>query len=155
MEYRWYKNGRIYVKSDDSVIEYSNIFNITQEYYDDYIGNQKHYEGDLSLYGSEVTSLGKLESVEDDLNLHKSKVTSLGNLKSVGGFLSLPLTGITSLGNLESVGSYGGCLHLQGAELTSLGNLKSVGGIIYCTLDSSTYELFMNSEFRDKVTAVK
>ncbi len=146
-KYRWYKNGRIYVKSRD--MERSSIFDITQEYFDDHIGHQTHYDGEeLNLYNTNITSLRKLETVEGWLTLNYSKLTSLENLKSVGDNLQLGDTNITSLGNLKHVG---GRLGLVGTNLTSLGKLEHVGRHIYCTRDSDTHKLLMNSKFKDIV----
>ena len=167
-QYRWYKNGRLIMKSYD--IEGVRSFGLTQEYYDDYIGNQKHIEGDLDLRVTNITNLGKLESISGNLNLYFSKmlpslgklesvggdlnlsrsteITSLGNLKHVGGHLDLGHSQITSLGNLEHVAGH---LHLDDTNITSLGKLKSVGRLIICTRDNTSYDLFMNSEFKDRV----
>jgi hypothetical protein len=88
--------------------------------------------GNLDLRNTDITTLGKLESVGGDFNLTYTLIESLGNLKEVGGYLSLRETSITSLGNLEKVGD---ALYLQGAPITSLGELKSVGHDL--DLDSS------------------
>ena len=146
MEYRWYKNGHVIVKSGDS--ELSDVFGITQEYFDGYVGNQTHRKGNLNLVGSGLESLGKLERVDGNLNLHGSKITSLGKIMSVGGGIVLSRTGITSLGKLEYVG---GDLYIRDTNLTSLGNLDRVGGVIYCTRDSSTLNLLSDSKFKDQV----
>ena len=87
----------------------------------------EHWDGDLYLDGTKITSLGNLQSVGGWLNLGGTKITSLGNLQSVGGYLFLEGTKITSLENLESVG---GDLDLWGTKITSLGNLQSVGGYL-------------------------
>jgi len=87
----------------------------------------KHYSGTLNLYGTKITSLGKLQSVGGTLDLRDTGIESLGNLQSVGGSLDLYDTGITSLGKLQSVGGF---LDLYGTEVTSLGNLQSVGGFL-------------------------
>ncbi len=126
MSYSWYKNNRVYAESDDR--ERTVVFNMTQEYYDDYIGHQTHYEGDLSLRHSEVTSLGKLESVNGVVDLRFAKITSLDNLKSVSEHL-----------------------FLKGINLDSLGNLEHVGGMILCSTNSHTNDLFENSKFKDKL----
>jgi hypothetical protein len=48
--------------------------------------------GYLSLIGTEIESLGNLQSVEGDLYLSYTPIKSLGNLTSVGGFLDLQNT---------------------------------------------------------------
>jgi hypothetical protein len=48
--------------------------------------------GYLSLIGTEIESLGNLQSVEGDLYLSYTPIKSLGNLRSVGGFLDLQNT---------------------------------------------------------------
>ena len=83
MENIWYRGGREIVRSYD--INRIEVFNITQEYYDDYIGNQKTYDGDLFLSQTNITSLGSLETVNGMLYLGGTHLTSLGNLKHVGG----------------------------------------------------------------------
>jgi len=80
--------------------------------------------GNLDLRYTDITTLGKLESVGGDFNLTYTLIESLGNLKYVGGYFSLKVTSITSLGNLEKVGT---ALYLEGTPITSLGELKSVG----------------------------
>jgi hypothetical protein len=80
--------------------------------------------GNLDLRNTDITTLGKLESVGGDFNLTYTLIESLGDLKKVGGYLSLKETPITSLGNLEKVGT---ALYLEGTPITSLGELKSVG----------------------------
>ena len=80
--------------------------------------------GNLDLRNTDITTLGKLESVGGSFNLTYTLIESLGNLKKVGGYLSLKETSITSLGNLEKVGTD---LYLEGTPITSLGELKSVG----------------------------
>ena len=132
MSYSWYKNGREIVKSWDIKRKSLSNADITQEYFDDYVSNQKHYDGMLNLYDSEITSLGKLESVEGSLRLDNPKMITLGNLKHVSGHLGLV--------NLD---------------LTDLGKLESVGGFIYCATNSSTYDLLMDSKFSDQVTITR
>ena len=82
-QYRWYRDGHVIVKSWDMERRY--ISDITPEYYDDYIGNQKHYKGDLDLNQTDVTSLGNLKHVGGRLGLVSINLTSLGNLETVGG----------------------------------------------------------------------
>ena len=88
----------------------------------------KHVDGDLYLYGTQIESLGNLESVGENLYLDGTQIESLGNLESVGRNLDLYGTPIKSLDNLKSVGGY---LDLRGTPIKSLGNLKSVGGNLY------------------------
>ncbi len=143
------------------------IGSITDEYFYDYIGDQTHYEDDLDLSYTNITSLSNLKSVGGVLDLTKSKITSLSELKHAGGLhlvrsgiqnlgklesvhthLNLDRTEITSLGNLKSVG---GNLGLNHTNITDLGKLEVVGGIILCTRDSPTHELLMNSKFKDQL----
>jgi hypothetical protein len=81
--------------------------------------------GDFSLRGTPIESLGNLQSVGGNLDLRDTPIESLGNLQSVGGNLNLENTPIKSLGNLQSVV---GDLYLRGTPIESLGNLQSVGG---------------------------
>ena len=74
---------------------------------------------------------------------------------------TLNLTGsdITTLGELEEVH---GDLYLHFTRLESLGNLKFVEGLIHCSSPRwamekeifSTFDLLMNSEFKDKMSVV-
>ena len=125
-QYRWYKNGRPIVKSKD--MERVQVSDVTKEYFDDHIGHQTHYEGNLDLNQTDITDLGKLETVSGSLELSYSAITSLGNLKSVGGYIGL-----------------------TGINLTSLGKLESVGFKVFCTANTPTHELFMNSKFKDRI----
>lgn len=125
MEYRWYEQGRMIVKSKD--IDGNDLYGMSKEYFDDRIAINKVYDGNLNLPKG-VTSLGELETVNGYLNLRKSKITSLGNLKSVSGGL-----------------------YFDSLKLTSLGVLKNVGGVIFCDKDNDLYGLLMNSEFKNRV----
>jgi hypothetical protein len=84
--------------------------------------------GNLDLRNTDITTLGKLESVGGDFNLTYTLIESLGDLKKVWGYLSLKETPITSLGELKSVGHD---LDLDFSKIKSLGNLKSVGDNLY------------------------
>ena len=128
MSYRWFKNNRMYVATYD--IEMTDINRLTPEYFDDYIGIQSHYKGDLNLMYTKITTLGKLEHASTSIFMRRTNITSLGNLKSVGFNLDLRETNITDLGKLEQV-----------------------GGSIFCTRDSSTHELLLNSKFVDRVAS--
>ncbi len=146
MEYRWFKDGRMYVKSKD--IKRSTVFGVTKEYFDEYIGDQDHFEGNLILSDANITSLGNLESVGGNLGLSYTKITSLGKLNRVSGNVFLNNLDITTLGKLERVG---GAILLGGTNLKSLGKLDQVRRKIECTKNTSTHELLMNSKFRDKI----
>ncbi len=149
MEYRWYKNGRIYVKSEDMKRKDVIAKSITQEYYDEYIGNQTHYEGHLNLINnSNVTSLGNLKRLMGGLYLSDNKINDLGDLEYVGRNLDLRRSNITSLGKIKSVG---GNLNLIDVNITSLGKLEYVGRYIDCTKGSVIHELLMDSKFKDIV----
>ncbi len=143
-QYRWYKNGRMIVKSNDIDRDY--ISGITQEYFDEYIGVHKRHKRGLFLRQSKITSLGmlesvggrlhlsdtnnlgtlgKLEHVDHDLLIENSKIESLGNLTHVRGNVKAYASGVKSLGNLRHVG-----LHLNLNKclgLVSLGDLEHVG----------------------------
>lgn len=45
----------------------------------------KHVFGNLNLYGTNVTSLGNIETIERDLIVANSPLMSLGNLQRLGG----------------------------------------------------------------------
>ena len=128
MEYRWYRNSRFYVESDD--IERTKISHkgLTKDYFDDHIATRRNHDNYLSLCDSDVTSLGELEVISYYLDLRRSKVTSLGNLKWVGGHL-----------------------YLRETNITDLGNLRYVSGRIFCDKGSVIHELLMDSKFRDQV----
>ena len=148
MEYRWYKNGRMVTKSGD--INMNTVYDVAQEYYDDHI-DTSHHKGDLDLYDSHITSLGKLETVEEDLDLYNTKITSLGKLETVGGYLDITKTKVTSLGNLRSVR---GDLYIIETNLTSLGKLEHVGGRIVCNVGTTAHKLFMDSVFKKQVNGL-
>ena len=118
----------MYVKSWD--MDHKRVFGITQEYFEDYIGNQKHYEGSLDLRGNGVKSLGMLERINGYLEMG-TRVVSLGDLVYIGGHLNL-----------------------EGSGMTSLGNLEYVGGTIYSSTNSIIYGVLMNSKFKDQVIPV-
>ena len=146
MEYKWYRNGRYYVESND--LDRNIISNISKEYFDEYISIKKFYWNMLCMEGSGVVNLGRLEYVTHSMNLSKSKITSLGKLKVVGGCLNLNYTGIKSLGGVKGVK---GNLNLRHTNLTDLGELEHVGGHIKCTNGTSTHEILRKSKFSDQV----
>jgi len=82
----------------------------------------------LDLRGTQVKSLGSLQSVGGYLDLEGTQVKSLGSLQSVGGFLYLEGTQVKSLGSLQSVGGY---LDLRGTQVKSLPKKLKVNGRIY------------------------
>ena len=145
MEYIWYKNNRMVTKSDDMGRVW--VFEMTQEYFDDYIGNQKQHKGDLIIHSKSVKSLGIIEHVDGELMIDDDH-TSLSNLEYVKSGLDVSFSNITSLGNLKHVGRD---LNLYDTEITSLGKLEHVGGKIICRRNSDTYEFLMNSKFKDQV----
>ena len=61
-------------------------------------------QGDLTLFGVPVKSLGNLQSVEGSLNLSGLKIKTLSHLKSVGKNLNLIFSKIENLGDLEYIG---------------------------------------------------
>ena len=149
MEYNWYKNGRLVIKSED--MEKVWVFEMTQEYFDEYIGNQTHHKGNLYIpHSTGVTSLGMLEHVDGDLMVDDdhTSLRSLSNLEFVKGELDLSYSKVASLGNLKHVGLD---LDLRGTNITDLGKLEHVGGDIYCSTGTTTDELFVNSKFSDKI----
>jgi hypothetical protein len=90
--------------------------------------------GNLDLDGTEIKSLGNLQSVGSNLYLRYSDIESLGNLQSVGGNLYLRYSDIESLGNLQSVGNdlniYGTPLSKKYSE-KEIRQMVQVGGDIY------------------------
>jgi len=63
----------------------------------------EHWDGDLDLYETKITSLGNLQSVGGYLDLYGSKITSLDNLESVGGDLYLHGTPISKTHSEEQI----------------------------------------------------
>ena len=74
----------------------------------------KHWEGDLDLGGSNIKSLGELETVNGSVYLDSSALEDLGNLKEVRGYLSIERTKVEDLGQLELVMR----LYLRGTPLS-------------------------------------
>ncbi len=139
----------MYVATYD--IEMTDIHRLTPEYYDDHIGNQTHYKGDLNLMYTKITSLGKLEHVGGWIDLdNTTHLKSLGKLEHASTSIFMRRTNVTSLGNLKSVGFN---LDLRRTNLTDLGKLEQVGGSIFCTRDSDTHKLLINSKFVDRVAS--
>ena len=166
-KHMWYKNGRLIVGTWD--IGRTNITDVTQEYFDEFVGINVSYNGDLFLYNQNISNLGVvLENIQGFLDISFCKVGSLGGLRNVsghldvcgshlkalgdleyvGGYLSIGLTTITTLGGLEYVGDD---LYLEESNITSLGDLNFVGGAIHCSHGSPAYELLMNSKFKDQI----
>jgi hypothetical protein len=93
----------------------------------------EHVDSSLDLWGTEIKSLGNLQSVGGDLDLYGTPIKSLGNLQSVGGDLGLHNTEIKDLGNLQSVGG----LDLYGTPISKkyseeeIRQMVRVGGNIY------------------------
>jgi len=114
-------DGMSYAKGSD-------IINWVMEYNMDEIPDFiKHCDGGLDLEGTQIQTLGNLESVGRNLYLRDTPIEDLGNLESVGGNLDLWRTPIKNLGNLQSVG---GSLDLRGTPIEDLGNLQSIGGYL-------------------------
>ena len=133
MSYSWYKDGRFYVESFeiDSYSFMHGVMRMSQEYFDDYIGNHTYFGDNLYLCDSTVKSLGMLEHVNGNLNITNSELTSLGEVKHVEGDLDIEHSNITSLGKLEYV-----------------------GGVIFCIEGSVIHELLMDSKFKDDVVGI-
>jgi hypothetical protein len=126
---------------------FNNDWNFLQEYLESEGNPPYTIDSDLDLFGTEIESLGNLQSVGGYLNLYYSKIKSLGNLQSVGGSLDLYETKIKSLGNLQSVG---GSLNLYGSKIESLGNLQSVGGDLMLR-ETPLSEKYSEEEIRQMV----
>jgi len=84
-----------------------------------------YIELDAYFNGSQVQSLGNLQSIGGNAYFKGSQVQSLGNLQSIGGYANFNGSPITSLGNLQSIG---GNAYFKGSQVQSLGNLQSIGG---------------------------
>lgn len=145
MKYIWYKGLRGYATSLD--INRRSVINVTQEYFDEFISDKDHHDGELCAHRS-FRSLGDLKSVGGNLILSDTKISTIGKIEHIGGGLNLCGTNINSLGNLRIVG---GSLWLNGLDVVDLGDLKHVGGDIFCTLDSMTHNLLRDSVFKDSV----
>ena len=92
------------------------------------MGNIQRVEGTITLYHSDVKSLGNLEYVGGSLYSETpSKIQSLGYLKKVGCDINLQGSNIKSLRNLEYVGRN---LFLHNSSVEDLGNLKTVNGVL-------------------------
>jgi hypothetical protein len=87
-----------------------------------------YIELDANFNGSQVQSLGNLQSIGGNAYFKGSQVQSLGNLQSIGGYANFKGSPITSLGNLQSIG---GNAYIEDSQVQSLGNLQSIGGNAY------------------------
>ena len=86
-----------------------------------------HYNGNLDLRGTGITSLPEGLTVGGYLDLSGTGITSLPEGLTVGGNLDLRGTGITSLPEGLTVG---GSLYLSGTGITSLPEGLTVGGYL-------------------------
>jgi len=93
-EFDWVKEHEF---TQDEVIQHIKDNNITEWTFGE------HWDGKLELYGTNITSLGNLESVGGYLDLEETKITSLGNLQSVGGYLDLEETPISKTHSEEQI----------------------------------------------------
>jgi hypothetical protein len=89
------------------------------------LGNLQSIGGNAYFKGSQVQSLGNLQSIGGYANFNGSPITSLGNLQSIGGNAYFEDSQVQSLGNLQSIG---GNAYFNGSQVQSLGNLQSIGG---------------------------
>jgi len=85
----------------------------------------KAIKGDAYFNGSQLITLGNLESIGRSADFSGSKIQSLGNLKFIGRSAYFRDSQIQDLGNLESIGSEA---YFDGSQVQSLGKLKSIGG---------------------------
>ena len=118
---------------------FNDDWNFLQEYLESEGNPPYTIDGDLDLRGTDIESLGNLQSVGGSLDLVDSKIESLGNLRSVGGDLVLDGSKIEFLGNLTHVG---GTFTMIKTPIKSLGNLTSVGRSLF--MDGSEIESFGN-----------
>ena len=91
------------------------------------INDLRIIKGCLSLSGSKVSNLGKLEYVGEDVIIMHSNLRNFDSLKKIDGSLSIyNCKYIESLNNIESIGK---SLTLNNITLIEdLGNLEYVGG---------------------------
>jgi hypothetical protein len=135
------------------------------------LGNLVRVEGNLSLFGTYLDSLGSLEYVGGNLDFRDTDVETLENLVRVEGSLDLGSTRIETLENLEYVGgalnlayclnlkSLGKLIHvgrwldLRGTKLKSFGDLEYVGGSL--DLEKSLLsKKYKREQIRDMVEVV-
>ena len=77
---------------------------------------------------SQITNLGKLQTIGGNANFENSQITSLGNLQMIGGYANFIDSQITDLGKLQLIG---GNANFENSQITSLGKLQTIGGNAY------------------------
>ena len=85
----------------------------------------KYVEGYANFENSQVTDLGRLQSIGGYAYFGDSQVTDLGSLQSIGGYASFENSQVTDLGSLQSIG---GDANFEDSQVTELGGLQSIGG---------------------------
>ena len=89
----------------------------------------EYVDGDLTLVGQDIKSLGSIKTITGTLyNDSHSKLESLGELEEVGALL-VQLGKLTSLGNLKRI-TNDGLTIARYYSIRSLGNLEYVGGTV-------------------------
>jgi hypothetical protein len=81
--------------------------------------------GDASFHGSQIESLGSLQTIVGGAYFGNSKIKYLGSLQTIGGYASFWDSKIKSLGNLQTIG---GNAIFRNSQVESLGNLQAIGG---------------------------
>jgi hypothetical protein len=113
-----------------------------------HIPSLKYFNNDWNFLQEYLKSEGNpLYTIGGDLDLRGTDIKSLGNLQSVGGYLYLVDTKIESLGNLQSVG---GDLYLFENKIESLGALQYVGGNLFLR-DTQISKKYSEEEIRQMV----
>ena len=103
----------------DAIFDNSNITDL---------GKLQSIGGFAYFDDSKITNLGKLQIIGRDAYFEHSDVTTLGELQKIGRDAYFEHSKITDLGNLQKIGR-DACFEYS--DITTLGKLQSIGGSAY------------------------
>ncbi len=106
---------------DDTVILANNIsFKLIMEMPE----NLRVIKGNVDFWGSQIKTLGQLESIGGFACFKDSRIKTLSKLKSIGGYANFEGSSIKTLGKLRSIGGYA---RFRDSQIKTLGQLESIG----------------------------
>jgi len=127
----WFENHSGEIFTDEDIEDINRIYGISIIVNGDQLGLHEWTEGiEEQLPESIRKDFGNklfksISYIELDANFNGSQVQSLGNLQSIGGNAYFEDSQVQSLGNLQSIGGYA---NFNDSQVQSLGNLQSIGG---------------------------
>ena len=127
----WFENHSGEIFTDEDIEDINRIYGISIIVNGDQLGLHEWTEGiEEQLPESIRKDFGNklfksISYIELDANFNGSQVQSLGNLQSIGGNAYFKGSQVQSLGNLQSIGGYA---NFNDSQVQSLGNLQSIGG---------------------------